>query len=157
MHLLFSDVLWIVLAVGVLASIWAMAGSSKQWQHYGERGMFMESARARESPPPSAAVAAAERISEIRQMVEAANTRRARRGEAPLDVEAEILRLTAAGEPQGSAVPRQAPLPVDPELEDEVRTLVELRNQRRVRKGQEPLDVEAEVARELAALGQTDR
>jgi hypothetical protein len=140
MHLLFSDVLWAVLAVGVLASIWAMAGASNQWQHYGERGMFMESARADEGPAPSAAVADAERISEIRQMIEASNARRARRGEAQLDVEAEIARLTT-----------------DPEVEDEVRALVELRNQRRVRKGQEPLDVEAEIRRELTALGLADR
>jgi hypothetical protein len=153
MHLLFSDVLWAVLAVGVLASIWAMAGASNQWQHYGERGMFMESARADEGPAPSAAVADAERISEIRQMIEASNARRARRGEAQLDVEAEIARLTTDPESPETATPRT----VDPEVEDEVRALVELRNQRRVRKGQEPLDVEAEIRRELTALGLADR
>ena len=148
MHRAFSDVLWIVLGLGVLASIWAMAGASKEWNRYSERGLYMERARARQSPPVSPAVAAAERDSEIRQMVEASNARRARRGQAPLDVEAEVARLTGSGDQPG--VPAAAPpRPVDPELEDEVRALVELRNQRRIRKGQAPLDVEAEIRREL--------
>ncbi len=149
MHVLFGDVLWAVLGLGVLASIWAMAGSSKEWQNYSERGLYMERARAAEHPPISADVAAAERDSEIRQMIEAANARRARRGQPQLDVEAEIARLTAGEDPAGRLTERK----VDPELEAEVRALVELRNQRRIRKGQEPLDVEAEVRRELDELG----
>jgi hypothetical protein len=39
------------------------------------------------------------------------------------------------------------------DLREEVRQLVVARNERRVRQGQEPLDVEAEVDRELRALG----
>ena len=41
---------------------------------------------------------------------------------------------------------------VDPALEAEVRELVIARNERRARKGKEPLDVEAEVARQLREL-----
>jgi hypothetical protein len=37
----------------------------------------------------------------------------------------------------------------DPELEAEVRQLVESRNARRVARGQPPLDVDAEVAKRL--------
>jgi hypothetical protein len=41
----------------------------------------------------------------------------------------------------------------DPALRDEVRQLVIARNARRRRQGKEPLDVEAEVERQLRALG----
>ena len=40
----------------------------------------------------------------------------------------------------------------DPALVDEVRQLVVARNERRARQGKEPLDVEAEVARQLRDL-----
>ena len=40
----------------------------------------------------------------------------------------------------------------DPEILEEVRTLVEARNARRIARGQEPLDVEAEIARQLRDL-----
>jgi len=55
-------------------------------------------------------------------------------------VEAELRRLESA------------PPPVDAGLREEVRQLVVARNARRVRGGQAPLDVEAEVARQLRAL-----
>jgi hypothetical protein len=71
-------------------------------------------------------------------MLEARNTRRAARGEAPLDVDAELRALTASA---------------DPELREEVRALVEARNARRVARGEEPLDVEAEIDRRLRELG----
>ncbi len=166
MHILFGDVLWAVLALGVLAAIWAMATSGQQWEAYHKRGLFMESAQPTAARPVSSEVAAAERASEIRQMVEASNARRARRGEVPLDVDAEVARLTADPDPDpdpagtgtgtgtASAPARRE---ADPEVEDEVRALVALRNQRRVRRGEAPLDIEAEVRRELAGLGMTQR
>ena len=40
----------------------------------------------------------------------------------------------------------------DPALEAEVRQLVIARNERRVRRGEPPLDVDEEVARQLAEL-----
>jgi hypothetical protein len=73
-------------------------------------------------------------------MVEAKSARREARGEAALDVEAEIAALTR-------------PAGADAELRDEVRQLVIARNERRARRGQEPLDVEAEVDRQLRDLG----
>jgi hypothetical protein len=57
-------------------------------------------------------------------------------------VEAEVAALMA-----GPAVPR------DDALRDEVRQLVEARNERRMRRGEEPLDVDAEVERQLRELG----
>jgi hypothetical protein len=74
-------------------------------------------------------------------MLEARNARRVRRGQAPLDVEAEIGRLTGPA--------------TDPQLESEIRQLVKARNYRRARAGKPPLDVEAEVRRELAKLNQS--
>jgi plasmid stabilization system protein ParE len=146
----FSDVLWIVCGLGIVAAFYSLKGSAKEWEAYGKRGLFMESLRGDAETPRSQRALDAERDDEIRQMVEAANSRRARRGESALDVDSEIARLTAEG---GPAPARQ----VDPELEDEVRTLVELRNQRRVRKGLAPLDVEAEIRRELDDLGMLER
>jgi hypothetical protein len=81
---------------------------------------------------------------EVRQMLEAKSERQRRRGELPLDVEAETERLLAAAErPRGQEA-------IDAELRAEVRQLVVVRNERRLRQGLEPLDVEAEVERQLA-------
>jgi hypothetical protein len=83
---------------------------------------------------------------EVRQMLEAKSERRRRRGEPPLDVEAETKRLLAAAErPRGEEA-------MDAELRAEVRQLVVARNERRMREGLEPLDVEAETERQLADL-----
>jgi hypothetical protein len=71
-------------------------------------------------------------------MLDARNARRVARGQEPLDVEAELRRLTR---------------PVaDPGIEVEIRQLVEARNARRQRRGQAPLDVETEVRRQLDDL-----
>jgi len=83
---------------------------------------------------------------EVRQMLEAKSERRRRRGEAPLDVEAETTRLLAAAE-----LPRAGDA-MDAELRTEVRQLVVARNERRMREGLEPLDVEAETEKQLADL-----
>ncbi|HET7122144.1 MAG TPA: hypothetical protein VFI17_12950 [Solirubrobacterales bacterium] len=92
------------------------------------------------APPVDPAIQAAE----VRQMLEAKSERRRRRGEAPLDVEAETVRLLAAAEaPRGQEA-------IDAELRAEVRQLVVVRNERRLRQGLEPLDVEAETDRQLA-------
>ena len=112
-------------------------GRSKAYEQIGRGGLSIRDEIPRHEP--SGAVAVRERDDEIRQMLDARNERRARRGEAPLDVEAELARLTA---------------PVaDPALAAEVRQLVIARNERRARRGQEPLDVEQEVARQLRELG----
>lgn len=86
----------------------------------------------------------AERELEIRQLLVARSERRVRQGQPPLDVEAELARLTRVETgPPGSG---------DPALAEEVRQLVLARNERRRRQGLEALDVEAEVQRTLAEL-----
>jgi len=81
---------------------------------------------------------------EVRQMLEAKSERLRRRGEAPLDVEAETQRLLEAAErPHGEEA-------MSAELRAEVRQLVVARNDRRLREGLEPLDVETETDRQLA-------
>lgn len=96
------------------------------------------------APPPP--VDRAAQAAEVRQMLRAKSERRQRRGEAPLDVEAEARRLLA---PPPAETAEQA---ADTELRAEVRQLVVLRNERRRRQGLEPLDVEAETDRQLADL-----
>jgi hypothetical protein len=63
------------------------------------------------------------------------------RGEEPIDIDAELASLTSA------------PSAADPVLREEVRQLVIARNERRLRQGKEPLDVEVEVERQLRDLG----
>jgi hypothetical protein len=122
-----------VCAVGVVGAIVALLTSSRDWAQYGSDRLMLD------SEAPRAPAAQLERDEEVRQMLEARNARRRRRGEPELDMAAELARLTAlAG--------------ADDELRDEVRQLVIARNHRRARKGLEPLDVEAEVQRELAGL-----
>ena len=90
------------------------------------------------------AAARAEQEEEIRQMLGARNERRERRGEAALDVDAELERLLG----ERAKEPRTH----DAGLVDEVRQMVVARNERRVRKGLSPLDVESEVSRTLDEL-----
>lgn len=90
---------------------------------------------------PASTGSAAEAREEIRQMLQAKSERREARGEAPIDVEAELASLTSA------------PAASDPGLREEVRQLMIARNERRLRQGKEPLDVEAEVERQLRDLG----
>jgi hypothetical protein len=98
---------------------------------------------------PEQAVDPAILAAEVRQMLDAKAHRLQRRGEGPIDVEAEATRLleptAAPGRPSAGA--RQ-----DAELRAEVRQLVLSRNERRMHKGLEPLDVEAETERQLADL-----
>lgn len=97
---------------------------------------------------PAAQVDPAIQAAEVRQMLEAKANRLRRRGETPLDVEAETTRLLAgADRPPASAAARH-----DTELRTEVRQIVIGRNERRMRRGEEPLDVEAETERQLADL-----
>jgi hypothetical protein len=122
-----------VLAVVIAAiSYW---GSGRIYSGLGRGDLDME----RERPVPAAS--AAEAQEEIRQMLEAKSRRREARGEAPLDIEAELTELTSG-----------TPGPGDPALREEVRQLVVARNERRLRQGKEPLEVEAEIDRQLRDL-----
>jgi len=137
----FGTVIWIVCAAAAVAALALLVRSGRTWEELRRR----ELVRDRDAPAgeaPGSAAATAERDAEIRAMLEAGNARRRRRGEAPLDVERELARLTAAASP-----------PVDPALRAEIRQLVIARNHRRVRAGRAPLDVEAEIEREIRDFG----
>ena len=131
----FGTVIIVVAVVAVLLAAVSYRGSGRAYGSIGDSDLVMRRETAAAAPD------SAEAREEIRQMLEAKSARRAARGEAPLDVEAELAELT-----------RPAPGD-DPELREEVRQLVIARNERRLRQGKEPLDVEAEVERQLRALG----
>jgi hypothetical protein len=125
----------VLIGVSVLAVVVAAAsywGSGRIYSGLGRSDLEMR----REQPASTA-----EANEEIRQMLEAKSRRREARGEAPIDVDAELMLLTTG-----------TPGPGDPALREEVRQLVIARNERRLRQGKEPLDVEAEIDRQLRDL-----
>jgi hypothetical protein len=135
----FGTVLWVVCAVGLLAAFAAILTGGRTWEEYGKSRLLLERDM-RDAAKTGSVGTTVERDAEIRQLLEARNHRRARRGEAPIDVEPELRRLTA-----------QTPQ-IDSELRGEIRDLVLARNHRRARLGKPPLDVEAEIEREIAGL-----
>ncbi len=138
-HGAFGTVVWVVAIAAVVIALVALISSRKTWQDFGEGGLLLDSEIAG-GPAPASSGSVRERDEEIRQMLEARNARRARRGEPPLDVEQELSRPTTPA--------------IDPQLRDEIRDLVKARNYRRTRAGKPPLDVDAEVEREIARLGE---
>jgi hypothetical protein len=135
----FGTVLVVVVAVGGLVAVATFLTSGRLYERIGRGGLSLRDGSDRPATEPSAAASAAEREDEIRQMLIARNERRARQGQEPVDVDAELARLTAPS--------------VDPALRSEIRQLVIARNERRVRQGKPPLDVEAEVERQVQRLG----
>jgi hypothetical protein len=120
--------------------------SAESWRSFG-KGPFSidaEPAEGGRRGGPPLPVDPAIQAAEVRQMLEAKAERRRRRGEAPIDVEAEAERLLASADPPRGQEAMEA------ELRAEVRQLVVARNERRLRQGLEPLDVEAETDRQLA-------
>ncbi len=133
----FGTVVWVVCAVGVAGALMSLVFSRKTWEDYGKSHLLLDTDLPHSRPAGSAA-ALLERDTEIRELLEARNARRRRRGEPEVDVEAELVRLTAPA--------------IDAELRQEIRDLVLARNHRRARKGQPPLNVETEIEREIAGL-----
>ena len=134
----FGIVLVVVVVLSVVAAVWASVGVGEAYRQIGRGGMSLNDGTDRPLREPTGAVAAGERDAEIRQMLDARNARRERRGEPALDVEAELAELQRPG--------------VDAALREELRELVVARNDRRVRRGQTPLDVDAEVERRIREL-----
>ena len=133
----FYPVLLVVVIGAALVAVVTFIGSGRLYEQIGRGGLSLNEDVEPGKPAPREA--AGVREDEIRQLLAARNDRRARKGQAPLDVEDELRRLTAATD-------------VDPALRDEVRQLVVARNERRVRAGKPPLDVEDEVEREIRRL-----
>jgi hypothetical protein len=136
----FGIVIFVVVAISAVLAVASLFFRGRTYDQIGRGGIGDE----REIGPatggrPHPSVDLGERDDEIRQMLEARNARHAARGEAPVDVDAELARLTAPA--------------VDPALRQEIRELVIARNSRREAKGQPPLDVDAEVERQVEELG----
>jgi hypothetical protein len=135
----FGTVLIVVCVLGVVAAAISYWGSGEIYSGLGRTGgLSMDDDAGRPSAPVAGGAEARE---EIRQLLEAKSARREARGQAPLDIEAELEALTSS------------PVQADPGLREEVRQLVQARNERRLRQRKPPLDVEAEVDRELRDLG----
>jgi hypothetical protein len=152
---LFAAIILFVV-VGVLSML---TRGSNLHDQIGQGGMFLgngplDGGMPSEAPLPASAGPApieggerGEREHEIRQMLTARSERLVRRGQAPLDIDAELAKLESIDpHPPGTAGGG------DVALANEVRQLVRARNERRERQGLETLDVEAEVQRTLAEL-----
>jgi hypothetical protein len=130
----FGTVLIVIAILAVLVAVASYWGTGRIYSGLGrEGGLDMQ----REPAAPSTGPEVQE---EIRQMLEAKSARRVARGEAELDVDAELSALTRSSASG------------DPGLREEIRQLVVARNERRMRQGKEPLDVESEVERQLREL-----
>lgn len=112
----FVTVVLAVGVIGVLGAVFALLGSRDPWRALGRDGLVKDS-DGKQPPPPALPRSAgsgpsprgrqlggieraplsapAEREEDIRQMLEARNHRRARRGLPALDVESEIARQIA--------------------------------------------------------------
>lgn len=150
----FSTLLLVLCLVVIPIAAVAFARSGKGLEDLG-KGRFSvdrEEPRAPGSPPP--AFEPAEHHEEVRQMVEAAAYRRRARGEDELDMQAEIDRVLGVEAPDPvTAEEEDDPVPEPPGGDDgvreEIRQLVVANNERRERRGEDPLDVESEVDRRL--------
>jgi hypothetical protein len=133
----FGIVIFAVVGISVVLAVVSLLFRSSTYDQIG-RGGIGDDREIRPAAPSGGPIDLGERDDEIRQMLAARNARHAARGEASLDVEEELARLTAPA--------------VDPALREEIRELVIARNSRREAKGQPPLDVDAEVERQIRDL-----
>ena len=134
----FGIVIFAVVGISVVLAVVSLFFRGRTYDQIG-RGGIGDDREIRRPAPSGGSIDLGERDDEIRQMLGAHNARAAARGEAQVDVEAELARLTAPA--------------VDPQLRQEVRELVIARNRRREARGEPPLDVDAEVERQLRELG----
>lgn len=140
-----SVVLVLLLVVVVPVAAVAFARSGKAYSEIGKGQFAVDFDEGKETVHQD----------EVRQLVEAKAYRQAQRGEQPVDVDAEVERLLnpdeTGSETEESHLPPHAP--EDPEMaqiRSEIREVVLAKNESRERRGEPPLDVEAEVDRMLA-------
>ncbi|HEV3322844.1 MAG TPA: hypothetical protein VG147_11740 [Solirubrobacteraceae bacterium] len=153
MQALFPDVLFGAIGLFVVVGVLSMLTRRSLHDQIGQDGMFTGESHSRlpsslgvpDAPLPYDNI---EREAEIRQLLTARSERLVRRGEAPLDIDAELARIDGGG--RGGRAPIAGPH--DPALAEEVRQLVRARNERLARQGLATLDVEAEVQRTLGEL-----
>ena len=135
----FGIVIFAVVGISVVLAVVSLFFRGRVYDEIGRGGIGDDREIRPAQPSGGGYVDVAERDAEIRQMLGARNARAAARGEAEVDVDAELQRLTAPA--------------VDPGLRAEVRELVVARNRRREAHGEAPLDIDAEVERQLRELG----
>src|SRR3954468_15702938 len=137
----FGIVIFAVVGISAVLAVASLFLRGKLYDEIGRGGIGDDREMGRPRPAGSGGgyLDTAERDAEIRQMLGARNARAAARGEAEVDIDEELARLTAPA--------------VDPALREEVRDMVVARNRRREARGQAPLDVEAEVDRQLREFG----
>jgi hypothetical protein len=133
----FGIVIFVVVGISAVLALVSLVFRGRTYDQIG-RGGIGDDREIRPARSTGAFADSGEREEEIRQMLEARNARHVARGEAPVDVEDELARLTAPA--------------VDPALREEIRELVIARNARREARGQPPLDVDAEVERQIRDL-----
>jgi hypothetical protein len=137
----------LVIVVGIVAALIAVGTAflsrGNPYESIGKGGLSLDTPDAEPERRPAAPEDPTAR-EEIRQMVEAKSAMREARGEEPLDVDAEVAKLTG---------PSPAEQARDEGLREEVRQLVIARNERRAARGEPPLDVDAEVERQLRDVG----
>jgi hypothetical protein len=145
----FGTVIWIVVLVIAPIAAVLFVGAFGLLDELGQGGLAIDEAPPRPGPRPGSHMAKVEREAEIRQLVQARHERSVGRGEKGIDVEAEVGRLLAIDPEAGlDEADRQ-----DAALREEVRQLVVARNERRLARGEPPLDVEVEIERQLADIG----
>lgn len=147
----FEYVLFGAIALFTLMGVVSWLSGASVYDRIGEGGLTAGPGEGGMPPGPAPGSAAElhEREEEIRQMLQARSDRLVRSGGQPLDIEAEMARLEQAG---GGAGTHAGPGKHDAGLAEEVRQLVVARNERRERRGEPPLDVDAEVQRTLSEL-----
>jgi hypothetical protein len=143
----FGTVIWIVVLVVAPVAAVLFAGAFGVLEQLGRGGLAIDERVKRPAPAPNSPAAVAEREADIRQLVQARHDRGIARGEAPLDVEAEVGRLMALDPAAQPEADQQ-----DAALREEVRQLVVARNERRIARGEPAVDVEAEIERQIRSL-----
>lgn len=138
----------VILTVLVVAPIAAVmfARSGKSLEQLGKGPWAIDrDSDAGPRPEGDRAAIARETREEVRQMVVAADYRRRSRGEDGIEIEEEVTRLLATTDSASKASGEVE----HSEIRVEIRQLVVANNERRVRRGEEPLDVEAEVEKRI--------
>lgn len=170
-----SLLLLVLCAVVIPIAAIAFARSGKGFRELGKGTFAIDREESGRPDSPNPEPSRAEQEAEVRQMVEASAFRRRARGEPDLDVQSEIDRLLGVG-PWAAVDPLEVGGEegrVDEEVREEggasgketgaiseleggtagvraeIRQLVIANNERRIRRGEQPLDIDSEVERRL--------
>jgi len=93
----FPTIVLAITVVGALAAIWSAAGMAKLYDEIGKGGLDVSDSAP--DPPPGSPSAEAQRIAEIRQLLQARSTWHQAHGKPPLDVEPGVAHLASLDTP----------------------------------------------------------